>query len=69
MRRWIADAGAPALLAVAAVIVISGRLGDPTLPQAGMSPLRYILLATVFIPFLVRAWTGRDSYNLLPWQV
>jgi hypothetical protein len=27
-----------------------------------MNPLSYILLATVFIPFLVRAWAGRDSY-------
>jgi hypothetical protein len=30
---------------------------------AGMSALRYILQATLFIPFLVRAGAGRDSYN------
>jgi hypothetical protein len=28
-----------------------------------MGALGYILPATVFVPFLVRAWAGRDSYN------
>lgn len=27
-----------------------------------MGALRYILLAPVFVPFLVREWAGRDSY-------
>ncbi len=62
MRRSIVDVVAVALLAGAAVIALRGGLGDPTVPQAGLSPLKYILLATVFIPFLVRAWAGRDSY-------
>jgi hypothetical protein len=69
MRRWIVNLGAVALLAAAAIIFILGNFGWPNhwgtvfSPEADMGALRYILLATVFIPFLLRAWAGRDSYN------
>jgi uncharacterized membrane protein len=69
MRRWIVDLGAVALLAAGAVIFSVGNVGWPDYwatvvsALAGMGALRYVLLATVFMPFLVRAWAGRDSYN------
>jgi hypothetical protein len=69
MRRWIVNLGAVALFAAAAVIFVLGNFGWPNYwatvfsPEAGTGPLTYILLATAFIPFLVRAWVGRDNYN------
>jgi hypothetical protein len=61
MRRWIVDGGALALLVVAGLISIPATVGWPTRVD-GMSLLRYLLLATVFVPYLVRAWAGRDAY-------
>jgi hypothetical protein len=68
MKRWIANGGAVALLAAAAVVFLVLNLGRPkywatvlSAPPA-MGALRYILLATAFVPFLVREWAGRDSY-------
>jgi hypothetical protein len=67
MRRWILGLGAVALLAAGAGIFIVVNIGWPkywaTELSAGISPLRYVLLAILFVPFLVRAWAGRDSYN------
>ena len=67
MRRWIVNLGAAAFLAAGAGIFIVANIGWPKYWavefSAGMSPLRYLLQATLFVPFLVRAWAGRDSYN------
>jgi hypothetical protein len=68
VRRWIPDLGAVALLVAGAAILIVANVGWPKywateFSEPGMNALRYILLATLFVPFLVRAWAGRDSYN------
>jgi hypothetical protein len=69
MRRWIVNLGAVTLLAGAAVVFILVNFGWPNYwaslfsAPGGMGPLGYILSATLFVPFLVRAWAGRDSYN------
>jgi hypothetical protein len=66
MRRWVAEVGAAALLTVAGLISILGTVGWPRAwlgPRSPGSTLRYILLATLFVPYLVRAWAGRDSYH------
>lgn len=62
MRRWVVDIVAGALLAVAAVFSILALVGWPVL-WGGTSTLNNVLLATVFIPYLVRAWASRDRYN------
>ena len=69
MRRWILNLGAITLLAAAGVAFIVVNFGWPNYwadlfsAPAGMSALGYTLSATLFVPFLVRAWAGRDSYN------
>jgi hypothetical protein len=73
MRRWIVNVGAVTLLAAAAVIFIVVNFGWPKYwaslfpslfpAPAGMGALGHILSATLFAPFLVRAWAGRDSYK------
>jgi len=69
MRRWIVNLGAVTLLAGAAVVFIVVNFGWPNYwaslfsAPAGMDAFGYILSATLFVPFLVRAWAGRDSYN------
>ena len=73
MRRWIVNLGAVTLLAGAAVVFILVNFGWPNYwaslfpslfpAPAGMGALGHILSATLFVPFLVRAWAGRDSYN------
>jgi hypothetical protein len=69
MRRWMLDLGAVAILVAGAVIFSVVNFGWPnhwasvfSVP-AGIGAFKYILLATVFIPFRVRAWAGRDSYS------
>jgi hypothetical protein len=69
MREWIVNLGAVTLLAAAAVVFIVVNFGWPNYwadlfsAPAGMGALGYTLSATLFVPFLVRAWAGRDSYN------
>src|SRR5512143_572468 len=69
MKRWIVNLGAVTLLAGAAVVFIVVNFGWPNYwadlfsTPAGMGALGYVLSATLFVPFLVRAWAGRDSYN------
>lgn len=62
MGRWVVDLVAGVLLAVAAAFSILALVGWPVL-WGGASTLNNILLATVFIPYLVRAWAGRDRYD------
>jgi hypothetical protein len=69
MRPWIVNLGAVTLLAGAACVFVVVNFGWPRYwaslfsAPAGMGALGYILSATLFVPFLVRAWAGRDSYN------
>jgi hypothetical protein len=64
MKRWIVNVGVGVVVAAASVLGFVGIVGWPKdWVGSSMSTLGYALLATVFVPGLVRAWVGKDSYE------